>query len=121
MISLQDKRVSTFLTDLVTDCFKVERSNRKSKFVQMMRSVKFKLHEIAIYLTRTPPRINDARADESYHFPYCMLLTGIVTQITRKNAVGSKLDLFQAKNQAAMAWTGALAAYLFAEITALQL
>jgi len=37
----------------------------------------------------------------------------------RKNAVGSKLDLFQAKNQAAMVWTEVPAAYPSAGITAL--
>jgi len=51
---------------------------------------------------RAPRRINDARADKS-HFPHCMLLTGAVTQPACKNAVGSKPDLFQAKNQAATA------------------
>lgn len=67
---------------------------------------------------RAPWRINDARADESHHFPHCMLLTGVVTQVARKNAVGSKPDLFQAKNRAATAWIGVPAVCLSAEITA---
>jgi len=46
-----------------------------------------------------------------------MLLTGIITQTVCKN-VGSKLDLFQAKNQAATAWIEVPAACLSAEITA---
>lgn len=74
--------------------------------------------QIAICLAGTFWRINDAQADESHHFPHCMLLTGIITQTACKNVVGSELDLFQAKNQAATAWIGVPAACLSAEITA---
>lgn len=86
------------------DCLKAECA------VLERMAMKFKQHKIAIWLDRG--RISDAWADKSDD-------KGIAPiQFMCKNAVGSKLDLFQAKNQAATVWTEVPAAYPSAGITA---
>lgn len=74
----QDK--STFdLSDPAIDCFKAKRTvlSANVNSLRMTQSVSSRAKLQSASRAPTSRRINDARADESHHFPHCMLLTGV--------------------------------------------